>query len=93
MNKGLNLLQRLADSADLPDEAIPAVPVIEIAGDRRVWIEHHQGVTGYTREKICVRVRYGQIEVCGCGLELSRMTKEHLLICGRIDGVMLVRRA
>ena len=43
-------------------------------------------------EQIVVKVKYGYVCVCGCGLELMRMTKEQLVIRGRIDGVTLQRR-
>lgn len=92
MKQSRHWLDRLADQADLPGEAGIGQPLIELAGDRRVLIEHHQGVTQYGREKICVKVKYGTVAVCGCGLELARMTKGQLIICGRIDSVNLVRR-
>ncbi len=85
-------LERLADSADLTGEPLPGQPLVELAGDRRVLIEHHRGVTQYSREMICVKVRYGSVRVCGCGLELSRMRKDQLVISGRIDGISLIRR-
>lgn len=87
-----NLLQSITEKADLPAEPLPGMPLIELAGDRRVLIENHSGVTEYGREKIQVKVRYGQICVCGAGLELSRMTKQQLVISGRIDTVSLLRR-
>ena len=83
MGKGQRILQRLADGADLS---------AEIAGDRRVLIENHFGVKEYSREKIGVKVKYGLVCVCGCDLELIRMTKEQLIISGRIDAVTLIRR-
>lgn len=85
-------LQRLAEGADLPSEPLPGLPVAELAGDRRLLIENHQGVTEYCRERISVKVKFGQLRVCGAGLELARMTKEQLVICGRIDSVNLIRR-
>lgn len=85
-------MQRLADSADLSAESLPYVPVVEIAGDKRVLIERHSGVTEYSRERICVKVRYGIVSVCGCGLELTQMTREQLIVSGRIDGIQLHRR-
>lgn len=85
-------MQKLADGADLTGETLPWVPVIELAGDRRVLIERHSGVTEYTGERICVCLSYGQVAICGCGLELSRMTREQLVISGRIDSVQLYRR-
>ena len=87
-----NILQRLADSADLAGEPIPGQSVIEIAGECRVLIENHFGVQEYSRERIGVKVKYGAVLVCGCGLELSRMTREQLVISGHIDSVTLQRR-
>lgn len=92
MGRGRYLLERLADEADLSAEPLPGQPIVEIAGDRRVLIENHFGVKEYSRERITVKVKYGFVSVCGCHLELMRMTKEQLVICGRIDGVMLQRR-
>ncbi|MBQ7801805.1 MAG: YabP/YqfC family sporulation protein [Oscillospiraceae bacterium] len=84
--------ERLVDGADLSGEPMPGVPVVELAGDRRVLIERHGGVTEYSGEKICVKVRYGTVAVCGCGLELTCMTREQLVITGRIDSLQLLRR-
>lgn len=91
MEKG-NWIQKIADGADLLAEPLPGMSIVELAGDRRVLIERHGGVTEYSSGRICVKVRYGTVCICGCGLELSRMTKEQLVITGRIDGVHLQRR-
>ena len=92
MKRKREWIQWLTEGADLPGEPNPGQPLVEIAGDKRVLIENHRGVIQYGREKICVQVRYGQIAVCGCGLELARMTREQLVICGNIEGVTLIRR-
>ena len=92
MERTKHWIQKIADGADLSAEPLPGVPVVELAGDRRVLIERHGGVTRYSREEICVKVSYGQVCVCGCGLELKHMTREQLVITGRIDGVKLLRR-
>lgn len=92
MGKRRYIWERLADGADLAAEPMPGQPIVEIAGDRRVLIENHFGVKEYSREKIAVKVKYGFVCVCGCGLELIRMTREQLVISGRIDAVSLVRR-
>lgn len=92
MDRRNRILERLAQSADLPGEAIPGQTVVELMDDRRVLIENHNGVTEYGREKICVRVRYGRVEICGCGLELARMTKDQLVIIGHIQDIVLRRR-
>lgn len=91
MPKEKKLAQRLVRMADLQDEPIPGLPLIELAGDRRVLIEHHNGVAQYSTEEICVKVKFGYIVICGSSLELSFMTRGQLIISGCIDCVKLFR--
>lgn len=81
----------LWERLDLPGESLPGQVLVEIAGENRVLIERHCGVREYSRERISVRVKYGLLQICGSCLELRCMTKEQLVICGRIDGVLLKR--
>lgn len=83
-----NWMERL----DLPGEPGPTQSVIEIVGTGRVLIEHHSGVVQYGTRQICVKVRYGIVEICGQDLELKRMTGQMLVISGCIDSVRLERR-
>lgn len=87
-----HILQHLAERADLAGEPIPGQTVVEIAGENRVLIENYKAVREYSPQRIGILVRYGIVLVCGCGLELRRMTKEQLVISGRIDCVALQRR-
>ncbi len=84
-------LERLSLAADLPDEPLPTLPLIEIAGDRRVLIEHHCGVTEYSTQVIRVKVKYGHVCIEGACLTLSHMTKGQLIISGSIHSVHLIR--
>lgn len=92
MGKAYRFLEMLADRAELETEPMPAQPIIEVAGDRRVLVENHGGVRAYSSERILINVSFGMVCVCGCGLELIRMTKEQLVVRGRIDSVSLQRR-
>lgn len=92
MGRAYRFLEQLAEHAELEMEPIPAQPIVEIAGEGRVLIENHCGVKAYCPERILVNVNFGTICVCGCALELLRMTKEQLVIRGRIDSVSLQRR-
>ena len=85
------LMERIANGADLQDAPIPGLPLIELAGDRRVLMENHRGVTEYGKERICVRVKYGQVCICGQELCLTKMTKGQLIISGKIDSIELYR--
>lgn len=41
MAKGTEFWQRLARDADIHGQPLPGVPIVELAGDRRVLIENH----------------------------------------------------
>ena len=85
-------VNRLWEQLDLPGESLPGQVLIEISGDNRVLIEHHRGVMEYGKEKICIKVKYGAVHITGTGLELCCMTREQLVITGRIGGICLMRR-
>lgn len=92
MGKGKHFFESMITLASLSMDTGPGQPIVEIAGDRRVLIEYHQGVIAYSRERILVSVGYGTLCVFGCSLEMRHMTKEKLIICGKIDSVQLQRR-
>lgn len=92
MTKGKDILRRLTRNGELQDQPLPGLPIVELAGNRRVLIENHRGVREYSRGRIGVNVKSGLVVVCGQGLELSRMTRELLVIQGIIEGVLLEER-
>jgi len=92
MGKGRNFLEMMMDQSSLGSESVPGQPIIEIAGEHRVLIENHQGVSAYGKDRILVNVKFGCICICGCNLEMLHMTKEQLVIYGRIDTIGLQRR-
>lgn len=84
--------EKIVRQMELSPEPVPGLPLVEISGQRRVLIENHRGVSGYGPEQIRIRVKFGEISVRGCGLELARMSREQLVITGRIDFVSLIGR-
>ena len=91
MGKGEKLWERLMDGADLPDEAVPGQTVVEVIGHNRVLIENHQGVIGYGKEQIRVKVPFGEVHICGGCLSLARMSRERLVVYGRIGQIVFHR--
>ncbi len=81
----------LRDAADLQEESLPGEPLVEILGNSRVLIEHHRGVTEYTRERITVQVKRGEVCILGDRLELAKMTEQLLVVSGCVYGVNLQR--
>ena len=89
--KSGSIFERVIMHADLPGEAVPGLPLVEIVGEHRVLIENHRGVIGYGCSEICVKVNFGYLKICGKELILSKMTKHQLIISGTIDSVCLCR--
>lgn len=92
MQQRRSFWEAMTDAADLRGEPRPSLPLVEMVGECRVLIENHMGVSAYGQEEIRVKVKFGQIIICGSCMTLSRMTKEQLLITGNIDSVRLCRR-
>ena len=92
MGKGHTFFEHMMEQSALHPESVPGQPIVEIAGERRVLIENHQGVAAYAAERILVNVKFGAVCICGCNLEIIHMTKEQLVIFSRIDSVGLQRR-
>ena len=92
MGKGKSFLENMMSQTALTAESVPGQPIVEIVGENRVLIENYYAVREYSPQRIGIRVKYGMAVVCGCNLELRRMTKDHLIISGRIDSVSLQRR-
>lgn len=86
------LLRQFAAGKEYLSQSMAGVPIVEIAGDGRVLIENHQGVTEYSRNQISAKTGFGSVCVCGQQLDLRFMSKQQLVICGRIDSVTLCRR-
>lgn len=92
MGRGQDFLDRLTEETEFSAQSLPGKTIVELAGDNRVLIENHFGVKAYSREKIIVNVKYGWVNVCGCGLEMMRMSKEQLVIRGKIEAISIQRR-
>ena len=92
MGKGRHIFDQIMDQAVLNTEILPGQTIVEIVGERRVLIENHLGVAAYGKDKVLVNVKFGLLCICGCNLEITQMTKEQLVIYGRIRSVDLQRR-
>ena len=92
MGKRRSLFEHIIEQTAWNPESVPGQPIVEIAGERRILIENHHGVAAYGKEKILVNVKFGTVCICGCNLEIIHMTREQLVIMGKVDSVGLHRR-
>lgn len=86
-----NWVRRIAEGAEICGQSLPGVPIVEIAGDKRILVEHHGGVVEYGPERIRIRVNFGTLCICGTCMKLKQMSKQQLIISGRIDCVQIQR--
>ena len=89
MKERRTVWDRIIMATDLGTEPSPKLPLVEIAGNRRVLIENHRGVSQYGSNEICVNVDYGCVYICGQKLDLLCMSKEQLIVTGVIESVRL----
>lgn len=71
---------------------LPGVSLIEICGQNRILIENHRGIIAYEVRQIQIKVSFGCIVVCGQNLKLRNMSKEKLVITGKICCINLQGR-
>ncbi len=84
-------LSKAVAGADLDRGLMPGKTLIEICEDSRVLIEHHNGIAGYGNCEIRVKVKLGNVFVCGRDLTVLSMTKEKMVIGGVIEAVRICR--
>ena len=92
MWKGRSIWEQMIEHTVQDTENCLADTIVEIAGERRVLVENHRGVAAYSQEKILVKVKYGSLCICGCNLQMHHMTKDQLVVFGKIHNVSLHRR-
>lgn len=71
------------------DNKLYAASLVEICGSKRVLIENHRGIVSYGCNEIQVKGRCGHICIAGENLMISKMSREKLVIMGKIHGVTL----
>ena len=83
------LLERAAETFDLPADALAGLPKLELVGDGELRVENHKGILAYGREEIHISGGIYMIKIAGQGLELRAMTGIELLITGKITQITL----
>ena len=68
------------------------IPLVELAGDKRVLVENHQGILAYSLEEIQVKVAYGRLLIYGTKLMIAQMSCDQIVITGQIRSLQLAGR-
>ena len=91
MKNAKKLAGKLRSRMELPEEALPLQPILELCSDSRVLIENHAGICEYSLERIAVNVRFGQLIILGKDLYVRKMQGQVLVIQGRIEKISVER--
>ena len=91
MGRKKELLRRVTEQLNLPDEATNSLPLIEIAGDKRVLVENYSCIKRYCTTNVEILVDFGLFSVSGRSLEILRMRRDQLVIQGQIENIVLRR--
>lgn len=86
-----NVWDKALKSMELGSETSTLRSLIEIAGDDRVLIENHKGVTCYSNSLVCVKTTFGIVSITGNEMVMACMSKHKLVISGVISEVSLCR--
>lgn len=78
-------------SDELIGESLPKRPIIELCSDCRLYVERHLGVYEYSDVEIHIGVCFGKVIIKGGSLKLASMSKENLVVTGKIQCVELIR--
>lgn len=84
------LLEKAAETFDLPADVIAGLPRLELVGDSQLRMENHKGILAYGTQEIHVSAGVFGVKICGEGLELRVMNALELLITGRITAIQMI---
>lgn len=77
----------IADSLDLPEEAVTDALRVTLFGRRRAVVEHHRGLVGYDAQSVEISAAAGRVRILGTELCLYAMDRNTLIVTGRIAAV------
>ena len=86
------ILTKLNKLNDPNKDLIQNVPIVELYGTARIFVENHLGIIIYTQEEIQIKMQYGILIVKGSAMILLQIGKEQLVIKGNIESLQLIGR-
>lgn len=86
-NKNAYEMNTVIDTLELPKDIFWGLPLLSMEGNRSLCITNHRGIVRYSREKIVIATRNGNIEIAGSELLIPKFTKDIIEIRGYLEGV------
>lgn len=83
------ILEKTAQSLDLPGDVVAGLPRMELVGSGEFWMEGHRGILSYGDREILISGGRLVVRLRGEELELRSMNANTMCISGRIAGLEL----
>lgn len=80
-------VKKLDEILEIPVELSTDIPKVTIVGFERVLIENYRGILEYQDYFVRVNTHIGILNINGFNLNLEEMTKDDLLITGKIESI------
>ena len=77
-------MERLRQMLQKAEAPLSPQTLVELTGRRRVLVEGHRGILGYSREEILVATAEGVLHITGKDLQLCCMSREQLFVSGTV---------
>lgn len=84
MPGAIKLRNSISAMLELPREVMLDVPIFRLVGNDELFIENFKGLVEYSLERVRIKTSVGILKMEGVGLSLKHVTREDLLIKGKI---------
>ena len=84
----LKLRSGIEGKLDVPTDLAKDLPRIQIMGNEEISIENHEGIVGFEKDKVEVKIKKGKVIINGVNLEILFMGGETLTIGGKFRSVV-----
>ncbi len=81
------LIEKLADSLEIPKETICQESFITLLGNREINVENFGNISKYSEEMICLKTQSGLLVIEGSALVAKTMDSEAIRIQGTIKNI------
>lgn len=71
----------------MPEDALLGAAKVSVTAGKRLLVDNHNGVLSYGEAQTVINLPRGKLTVSGDGLSLLAMSRDRLLIGGRIRTV------
>ena len=82
-----NKISKINRLLEIPEEVSSSIPKLTNLGFKRMLVEHYKNILEYQDIFIRINTSIGIINISGFDLKMEEMTKDDIVIEGKIDSI------